>query len=106
MLTETFATVTVAETILDQMGGRRFCMMTGARDFTSSGDGLTMRLPSNFAKDGINCVRVTLNGLDTYDVDFLKVRGTKVAIVECVANVYADQLRAVFTRATGLDTRM
>lgn len=96
----------VAETIRDQLGGRRFDVMTGAKLHIGGANYLTFRLPSNFARNGINCVRITLNALDLYDVEFLKVRGVKVAEVATECNVYGDNLRAVFTAATGLDTSL
>ena len=98
---------TVAATILAQLGGSRFVLMTGAKNLLDGGNHLTFRLPGNgFAKNGINCVRVTLNGTDTYTMEFLKVRGMKVTTVETVSDVYDEALRRVFTRVTGLDTHL
>ena len=62
----------VAQTILQQLGGRMFIAMTGARHLTSSEGGLAFKLPSNFATDGINHVIIRLNWRDTYDVTFGK----------------------------------
>lgn len=96
----------VPETILEQLGGNRFIAMTGARTFLADGNTLRFRLPSNFASHGINSVRVTLNGADTYDLVFSKVRGSSVTEVAAVTHVYADQLRDVFRSETGLDTTL
>lgn len=93
----------VAEAILEQLGGRRFCAMTGAKNFTSSDDSLNFRLPSNFATDGINAIRVTLDPSDTYTLKCWKVRGVKATEVAEASRVYADSLRETFTRLTGLD---
>jgi hypothetical protein len=92
----------VANTILHQLGGNRFSMMTGAKNFVGSADTLRFKLPANFAANGINMVSVTLNALDTYDVSFLKVRGMKVTPVAKHEGIYADTLRALFTAETGL----
>ena len=93
----------VAETILEQLGGRRFIVMTGARHFVAEGDALRFRLPSNFANKGINAVRITLNCMDTYDLIFSNVTGFDVTEIVTVTDTYADHLRDVFTYETGLD---
>lgn len=96
----------VAETILAQLGGRKFQVMTGAKYFLGGADYLQFKLPSNFAKDGINCVKVTLTPEDLYDVRFMKVRGTSLKEMGTVESVYCDMLAQVFTERTGLDTRL
>jgi hypothetical protein len=94
----------VARTILEQLGGRKFTVMTGAKNFVGSDTSLSFRLPGGggFCKGGINAVRITLNGRDTYDLEFSRIRGTKVTVVDAADDIYADQLRGIFTRATGL----
>jgi hypothetical protein len=98
----------IARTILDQLGGGRFQVMTGAKDFTATSDGLTFRLPGKpgFVKDGITHVRITLTPLDEYTVDFLRARGTSVKTIATVDGVYCDTLRAVFESTTGLRTSL
>lgn len=96
----------VAQTILTQLGGRKFQAMTGAKQFVAGTDYLQFKLPANFAKDGINCVKVTLTAADLYEVDFMKVRGLKVDTIAQVQGLYADQLQQTFTEKTGLDTRI
>jgi hypothetical protein len=93
----------VAETILQQLGGNRFMAMTGACLFVADGDALRFRLPSNFAKDGIDAVKITLNGSDTYDLLFSNVRGLDATEIVTVTGIYADQLRDVFRSETDLD---
>lgn len=101
MTTET--NLQVAETILAQLGGRRFIMMTGAKNIHGSADTLNFQLPSRFATGGINAVRITLAGDDTYTVKFFKTHGFKCKDMGTVEGVYNDQLRRVFTERTGLD---
>lgn len=96
----------IAQTILNQLGGHRFIVMTGAKNLTSSESALTFKLPNRFAKDGINVVRITLSTADLYDVDFMKWRGMTQVHGKHVGGVYADQLREIFTAETGLDTSM
>lgn len=97
-----------ATTILEQLGGRRFVFMTGAKMLVARPDGLTLRLPGagGFCKDGINAVDVRLTGRDDYDLTFSRVRGTKITTVSKHEGIYAENLRDVFTRATGLVTSL
>jgi len=100
--------MTVAQTILDQLGGRRFRMMTGASNFIGSDTDLSFRLPgtSGFVAHGINAVRVTLTPADTYTMVFLRVRGGTVKTIETCEDIYCDMLQDCFTRVTGLATRL
>jgi hypothetical protein len=41
--------MTVARTILDQLGGARFVAMTGAREFVGSADSLTFKVSTRSA---------------------------------------------------------
>lgn len=97
-----------ATTILEQLGGNRFLAMTGAKDVFGSDDGIQFKLPRG-AKDGINSVRVTLDPTDTYTVTFYKMtrgRSFKCTEISETSFVHADQLRALFTSATGLYTTL
>ena len=96
----------VAQTILQQLGGNKFAVMTGARHFLDCGNALAFRLPSNFAKDGINAIRITLEDSDTYAVQFGKVRGHSHKVIAEKTGIYCDMLPEVFREATGLETRM
>ena len=99
---------TIATEILRQLGGSRFVAMTGAKHVFASDEGRTLqfRLPSSFAKDGINAVRVTLEDSDTYTVRYFRVRGTNVKPMGEDELVYADCLRRTFERRTGLSTSL
>lgn len=97
----------VAHTILQQLGGNRFKMMTGAKDFIGDESSLTFRIPR--AKDGINKVKVTLDfGMDLYTVEFIKVDFKKFTfdVVHTSDQVYSDDLEREFTEHTGLYTRL
>jgi hypothetical protein len=96
---------TVAQTILAQLGANRFLAMTGAKDLMSRPRGVQFKLPARFARDGINCVTITLLPSDTYHVNFLKLGRAPLfnaTLVSESTDVYADSLRDVFTSATGL----
>jgi len=99
---------TIAETIYQQLGGHRLPIMTGVKNFVAHDDGLSFRLPSspNYAKDGINCVKITLNGKDLYDVEYGSIWGLKYKKVRQVHDLYAENLQESFRQVTGLETRM
>ena len=94
----------VGQTILEQLGGARFAVMTGARAFVSGPDNLSFRITR--ARQGINVVRITLTPADTYTMAFLRLRGSALTLLKKYEDVYADQLRGVFTDATGLETSL
>lgn len=100
-----FFVMTVAQTILQQLGGNRFILMTGAKDFVGCEDGLTFAIPLH---NNINKINITLDVDDTYRMTFLKWRRAQLdeVIQYTVAGVYADQLQQIFTNQTGLYTRL
>jgi hypothetical protein len=100
------ADMTVARTILAQLGGQRFLMMTGAKNLVGGEDKLVFRLNGRMTKHGINMVSIQLQPSDTYEVLYMRVRGTKVTVVDRDADVYCDMLENCFERATGLLTSM
>lgn len=105
--------MSIATTILEQLGGNRFTVMTGAKNFCGHGEarefhklgGLSFKIGSG-AKDGITHVRIFLMANDTYTVEFLRIRGTSCKTVAESFNVYADTLRETFTRNTGFEVSL
>ncbi len=95
-----------ATTILGQLGGAKFIAMTGARDLVDGNGTLVFALPSRLTKAGINKVSIRLTPWDTYDVTFYKIRGINFKIISEHGGIYADGLQELFTRETGLDTRL
>lgn len=67
----------IAKTILEQLGGRKFLVMTGAKNLMSIDGGLSLALPSRFATNGINRVTIEIDANDTYVVTFSKVWGSQ-----------------------------
>jgi hypothetical protein len=92
-----------AETILEQLGGRRFIAMTGAKQFIKwdAKKMITFKIPKG--KDGIRFIMITLNGKDLYDMEFQTLSGRTVKKVN---DVYNDQLQEIFTENTGLYTHL
>lgn len=100
----------VAQIILEQLGGKRFIAMSGASNlayFDDEGEsGLCFRLPSHFAINNINIVRIKLTFADDYTVTFYSKQGSRIAQISEHEGIYCDQLQWLFTRETGLYTRL
>lgn len=98
----------VAQTILSQLGGKRFQVMTGAKNFVGTPDTLRFTLPPN-AKDGIDLVSIRLDASDTYTVRFMRQGRSlqnEAQLIGESSDVYAEDLEELFTSSTGLYTRL
>ena len=97
--------MSVAKTILEQLGGNQFCMMTGAKNLIDCGDALAMKIGRN--KTSSNYLKITLNLMDLYDVRFSRVSLTngEKSVTE-YNNVYNDSLVEVFEKHTGMYTSL
>ena len=60
----------IANEILNQLGGNRFIAMTGAKTLVHDDNSLRFRIGKN--KSRANMIRITLNGLDLYDMEFIR----------------------------------
>jgi hypothetical protein len=104
--------IAIANEIIRQLGGRKFTVMTGAKDYMATGTGLRFRLPGGggFTKNGINLVIINLDPSDTYSVEFSKVQKRKGAYdvrrISTHTDIYNDSLQRLFTAETGLDTHL
>ena len=97
--------MSVAKTILSQLGGNKFAAMTGAKNFVDCGDALSMRIGRN--KTSSNYLKITLNMMDLYDVRFSRVslKGGEMSVTE-YNNIFNDQLVEVFEKHTGMYTSL
>lgn len=106
----------VADIILNQLGGNKFIVMTGSKNFVADGNTLRMQLAKNASK--ANRLYITLDADDTYTMRFFKYTAprfnsktcsfteAKVTEVKTVNGVYCDMLQDIFTNVTGLYTRL
>jgi|TARA_B100001079_G_scaffold27204_1_gene20715 hypothetical protein len=95
----------VAETILEQLGGNKFCMMTGAKNLGGTENSLSMRIGRNSSNS--NYLKITLNMMDLYDVKFSKLtRKFEEKSVTEYNDVFCDSLVEVFERHTGMYTKL
>ena len=97
--------MSVATTILNQLGGNKFRVITGAKNFMDHGNALSMRIGRNSSNS--NYLKITLNDSDLYDVRFSKV--TKMGEEKSVRefnDVYNDMLVEIFESHTGMYTSL
>lgn len=106
----------VAEIILQQLGGNRFIAMTGAKDFVADNNSLRMKLPRNGSK--ANYCKITLGIDDYYTVEFIKFTPSrfysktftysepKWETLKTYGGVDAMQLVSVFESYTKLYTHL
>jgi hypothetical protein len=95
----------IAQTIYEQLGADRFAFMTGAKNIVGLDEGLMFSIPRN--QSPYNKVRITLTPDDLYNVEFFKMnRLGDISKQTEYPGMYADQLRALFTRVTGLETSL
>lgn len=97
----------IAQTILAQMGGQnRIVAMTGAKDFVAIERGVQFSFPRAIA--GINKVIIRLTPADLYDIEFGCVRKSRTThALEYTRRalhdgIYAENLKRIFEKATGL----
>ena len=97
--------MSVARTILSQLGGNKFAVMTGAKNFIDLKNGIRMKIGRN--KTNANWMEITLNSLDLYDVAFAKLTrlGERKSLKE-YKNVYNDSLVSLFESHTGMYTSL
>jgi hypothetical protein len=90
-----------AETVLQQLGGRKFIAMTGAKHFTKGKNFIGFKIPRGNNK--IRYIKIELNSMDTYDMKFMTLSGK---IIKKEDGIYSDQLQEIFTENTGLYTHL
>lgn len=92
--------LTVAKTILQQLGGGQFILMTGAKFFVGGADSLGFKIGGNAKK--ITHVHIKLTAMDDYTMEFCTVRNFEVVKKNVVEGVYCDNIKDVFEHHTGL----
>lgn len=96
----------IAQTIISQLGGgRKLQMFIGLKQLINEPNGVTLVFPLPNHPGAVNRVRITLNGLDLYDMEFIRTRGASQKIVKEFNNVYAEDIKDRFEEGTGLYIR-
>lgn len=84
-------------------GVNRLKATIGAKSFAYSEDEQYVRFKfMKGAKNKGNYVRITLNEMDTYDVEFGRIWGVNYTKVSGAEGLYWDQLLSYFESETGL----
>ena len=95
--------LTVAKTILTQLGGNKFAVMVGAKNFVGSENSLSF----SFMERRYCLIRLNASS-DLYDLEFFKINRSKFEkkVSANFQNIDCENLRSVFEQATGLATRL
>jgi len=97
----------IADTILKQLGGNKFLVMTGAKNLNFSADppALNFRIGKNPKR--ITHVKIMYDTAgDLYIMIFYVVFKNRIKVEETIESVYADQLQEIFSEKTGLLTHL
>ena len=98
----------VAQTILSQLGGNKFRAMVSANNFVygtddNNNDFIQLRFKGNRKA---SFLKITLNQMDTYDMEFGKIWKQEYKKVHESKGNYNDMLQSEFTAFTGLYTSL
>jgi hypothetical protein len=93
----------VGATILRQLGGNRFAVMTGASKFIALKNGLQFFIPRS---KNIRRVQILLTGDDLYTMAFYSIYGTSIKLINSKHAVGCNQLQSIFEKVTGLHTHL
>ena len=110
--------------ILQQIGGNKFLAMTGSKvkyyGYDESGYAY-LRLKLSRNKSGAELLKIQLNDKDLYNMSFDRIKktlnkeyaaiGVKIydealENIKTIEDVYCDQLQEVFTKVTGMYTKL
>lgn len=89
--------------ILRQLGGNKFCAMTGAKCYSDGENTLVVKFKGS---RNANIMYVTLNSLDLYDIKICKYSKLNIKTIKELNNAYNDMLVPFFEETTGLYTKL
>ena len=96
----------IASTIVQQLGGgRKLQMFIGLKQLINEPNGVTLVFPKPKHRGAVNRVRITLNDMDLYDMEFIRTHGRSVKVVKEFNDVYAEDIKDRFEEGTGLYIR-
>lgn len=95
----------VAQIIIQQLGGNKFINMTGAKNFGCTENTLGFHLPKKLIKNKGYIVSIALEWDDTYSVTFSFLdKDLNLKQESVYKGVYNDQLNDLISQETGLTT--
>lgn len=95
--------MSVAETILQQLGGQRFTAMTGSKNYLADGNRLTITLDEATDTYRMRFYKYTAGRLNKKTFEWVPDKVVEVAEFD---NVYCDMLQELFTQVTWMYTRL
>jgi hypothetical protein len=96
----------IGQTIVQQLGGAGILrMFIGLKQLINEPNGTTLVFPLPKHTGAVNRVRITLNGKDLYDMEFIRFRAGKAKVVSTSNDVYAEDIKGRFEEGTGLYIR-
>ena len=95
--------MSVANIIKDQIGGKALFML-GAKNLLDHNGALSFRIGRN-AKS-VNYIKITLNAMDTYDIEYGRVHGAKYKVKNSSDEVYVDMMHKDIEANTGMYTSL
>lgn len=95
--------MSVAETILQQLGGQRFTAMTGSKNYLADGNSLTITLDEATDTYRMRFYKYTAGRLNKKTFEWVPDKVVEVAEFD---NVYCDMLQELFTQVTRMYTRL
>lgn len=99
----------IVNTIIEQLGGNRFFMMTGVKPQYKNVNVVDPQIAFKLARNKSKATHMTityLSGMDTYKMEFFKCRKTEITPLDDFNNIYGDQLQEIFTEVTGMYTSL
>ena len=95
----------IAQTIINQLGGRRFMLMTGVKQFIMEECGVSFKIGRNGSKSNHVVVEYDY-GRDLYNLVFGKIYNGTYKELERTDGIYFDMLEELFENYTGLYLRL
>tara|TARA_Y100001970_G_C14154429_1_gene814680 strand:+ start:678 stop:1298 length:621 start_codon:yes stop_codon:yes gene_type:complete len=96
----------IASTIVKQLGGgRKLQMFIGLKQLINYPNGVSLVFPKPKHRGAVNKVKITLNGKDLYDMEFIRFNKNSSKVIKEFNDVYAEDLRDRFEEGTGLYIR-
>lgn len=94
--------MTIANEIARQIGNKALYML-GAQNLVAGNNYLAFRIRGS---KKINYIRITLNAMDTYDMELGKIWGANHKVVATHNGIYNDMLHSIIESETGLYTSL
>ena len=101
---ETKTDLTVAKTIIQQLGHKCLYMIGAKKPYSVWADGVNFRIGRNLGR--WSSISITLNGTDLYDVTFYRLRKHKITAEKTHTDIYFDGLHELIETETGMATSL